>query len=157
VYGCGFSCFTTGSTYIIFHHYVSTHILETAPFLLLRVSFPHLQPLLLAVYLRAPFWARFSVAYVHWGIVLGGSISILLKAGDSIQPLLDCLGDVNKWLTNNFLQLNLDKTQIFVFGPPILRGGLINEFRNCFSSISSQVRNLGIILDSELCLTMQAN
>ncbi len=49
------------------------------------------------------------------------------------------------------------KTEVIVFGPPKLRSGLINELGKHFSSVSSQVRNLGAILDSELCLTKQIN
>ncbi len=82
---------------------------------------------------------------------------IPLKAGDTIEPLLACLGDIKKWLSNCFLRLNEEKTEVIVFGPPKLRSGLINELGKHFSSVSSQVRNLGVILDSELCLTKQMN
>ncbi len=82
---------------------------------------------------------------------------IPLKAGDTIEPLLACLGDIKKWLSNSFLRLNEEKTEVIVFGPPKLRSGLINELGKQFSSVSSQVRNLGVILDSELCLTKQIN
>ncbi len=39
-----------------------------------------------------------------------------LKFGDSIQPLLECISDIKKWLSNNFLQLNENKTELIVFG-----------------------------------------
>ncbi len=74
-----------------------------------------------------------------------------LKAGDSIQPLLECIADIKKWLSNNFLQLNENKTEI-VFGPQKMK-----ELGNHFPSISSQVRNLGVIIDSELGLSKQIN
>ncbi len=34
---------------------------------------------------------------------------IPLKAGDTIEPLLACLGDIKKWLSNSFLRLNEEK------------------------------------------------
>jgi len=75
-----------------------------------------------------------------------------LKAGDSIQPLLDCLGNIKKWLTLNFLQINEDKTEIIVFGSLKLRSSTIGELSNHFPYVSSQVRNLGVIMDSEMAL-----
>ncbi len=80
-----------------------------------------------------------------------------LKAGDSIQPLLECIADIKKWLSNNFLQLNENKTEIIVFGPQKIRTNIIKELGNHFPSISSQVRNLGVIIDSELGLSKQIN
>lgn len=82
---------------------------------------------------------------------------IPLKAGDTIQPLLACLGDIKNWLSNNFLRLNENKTEVIVFGPSKLRSCLIKDLGKHFPSVSSQVRNLGVILDSELCLTKQIN
>ena len=78
-----------------------------------------------------------------------------LKAGESIQTLMDCIRDIKEWLSINFFQLNEDKTEVIVFGPPQLRNNLTKELVNHFPSVSSQVRNLGVILDSELCLTKQ--
>ncbi len=48
-------------------------------------------------------------------------------------------------LSNDFPQLNEDKSETIVFGPPKLRNGLIKELGNNFPSIFSQVRNLGDI------------
>ncbi len=39
-----------------------------------------------------------------------------LKAGYSIQPLLEFISDIKEWLSNKFLQLNENKTEM-VFGP----------------------------------------
>ncbi len=47
--------------------------------------------------------------------------------------------------------------EVIVFGHPKLRSGLINELGKHFSSVSSKVRNLGVILNSELYLTKQIN
>ena len=44
-----------------------------------------------------------------------------LKCRDSIQSVLVCLEDTNNWMANNFLQLNGDKTEVIIFGPPKAR------------------------------------
>lgn len=49
-----------------------------------------------------------------------------LKAGDSIQPLLECISEI-------FLQLNENKSEIIVFGPPKMRTDIIKELGNHFN------------------------
>ena len=43
---------------------------------------------------------------------------ICQKSRDSIQSLLVCLEDIRNCRANNFLQLNGDKTEVIIFGPP---------------------------------------
>ncbi len=89
-------------------------------------------------YLRALFCARFFLTYMRslGDIIRRHNVSfhlyaddtqlyLSLKAGDSIQPLLEYIWDIKKWLSNNFLQLNEDKSEIIVFGPPNFKSGLI--------------------------------
>ncbi len=52
--------------------------------------------------------------------------------------------DIKKQLSNNFLQLNENKTEI----NKKMRMNIIEELGNPFPFISSQVRNLGVIIDS---------
>ncbi len=53
-----------------------------------------------------------------------------LKAGDSIQPLLECISDIKNRLLNNCLQLNENKTEMIVFGPKKKRTNIIKELGN---------------------------
>lgn len=43
---------------------------------------------------------------------------LLLKNGDNIHSLLNCIEEVTRWLATNFLTLNDSKTEIVVFGQP---------------------------------------
>ncbi len=47
-------------------------------------------------------------------------------------------------LSNDFPQLNEDKSETIVFGPPKLRNGLIKELGNNFPSIFSRLGTLVI-------------
>ena len=74
-------------------------------------------------------------------------------------PLADivsnCIKDVKRWMTQNMLQLNTDKTKCMVFGsPPQLRKLKYSTF-NAGGEIElvSSARNLGIILDSTFAMT----
>lgn len=78
-----------------------------------------------------------------------------LKSSDSIQSLLDCLEDIKIWMSNNYLQLNSDKTEVIVFGPPKSISTVADKLANLTPYIRSHARNLGVILDSGLCLDKQ--
>ena len=72
-----------------------------------------------------------------------------MKPNDTVQPLLDCISDIKKWLSSNFLQLNEEKTKVIIFGPAGSRASLGNMLSHFFRSVSSHVRNLGFIIDSD--------
>ena len=78
-----------------------------------------------------------------------------LKSKDSLQPLLDCLDDIKGWMATNFLQLNSNKTEVMIFGPPKSKHTLVSNLDNLEPFVKSHARNLGVILDSELCLDKQ--
>lgn len=67
-----------------------------------------------------------------------------------VNSLSLCLEEVKAWLSENFLFLNEEKTEVVILGPidlsdcKRLRLGNLEEFR------SPQVRNLGITLDQNL-------
>lgn len=71
-----------------------------------------------------------------------------LKAGDSLQPLMECISDIKKnGYQVTFCNSIRTKQKLLFLVPK----------NNHFPSISSQVRNLGVIIDSELCLSKQIN
>ena len=64
-----------------------------------------------------------------------------------------CLKDIKTWMTQNFLLLNSDKTEVVVFGPDQSREKLFSYISTLdgISLVSgSTVRNLGVIFDQNL-------
>jgi hypothetical protein len=71
----------------------------------------------------------------------------------SLTKLRNCIIDVAKWLQENFLQLNGDKTLFTVFGTPQQLnklGPLQFEIGGNTIVLSSEVKNLGVIFDQNL-------
>ncbi|KAL0153125.1 hypothetical protein M9458_051581, partial [Cirrhinus mrigala] len=67
-----------------------------------------------------------------------------------IDSLCKCIDEINSWMCQNFLQLNKEKTEVFAFGSKdeVLK---VNAYLNSRSQTTkSQVRNLGVILESDL-------
>jgi hypothetical protein len=81
---------------------------------------------------------------------------VSFNATDSTQSLSllsDTLDSLHKWLSRNYLSLNPSKTEFLLIGSPQQRSKLsISSFS--FSGVtvacSTSVRNLGVILDSDL-------
>ncbi len=66
--------------------------------------------------------------------------------------LTGCVKNVKDWITNNFLLLNSDKTEILLIGPKNSTQNILDynlQLDGCTVS-SSTVKNLGVILDSNL-------
>ncbi len=60
-------------------------------------------------------------------------------------------------MTSHFLQLNSDKTEILLIGPKNSTQNLLDynlQLDGC-TVTSSTVKNLGVILDSNLCFTVE--
>lgn len=83
-------------------------------------------------------------------------IYVSLSAGEQgpINSLCCCIEQINVWMQNNFLYLISDKTEIIVFGPQHKRTSVICHLEFLSMKPKNQVRNLGVILDSELNLTV---
>ena len=79
---------------------------------------------------------------------------------DSIQKLSACIAEVKKWMMDNFLQLNTDKTKFLIFGT---RNQLAKTETASFDAagdiveISSSARNLGIIFDNSLSMNQHVS
>ncbi len=70
-----------------------------------------------------------------------------------IEKLMECIVDIKNWMTNNFLLLNSEKTEVLIIGPKNHTSnnpehGLTLDGRSVDSS--SSVRNLGVLFDSSL-------
>ena len=72
----------------------------------------------------------------------------------SFRNLQQCVQDVQKWMSENYLKLNSDKTELLVLSTPTLSRYRISSLTLCDSVIESNqtVRNLGVIFDSTLSL-----
>jgi len=67
--------------------------------------------------------------------------------------LRNCIDDLRKWLQENFLMLNDDKTMFTIFGTPqqLAKLGPIQfEVGGCTISVNKEVKNLGVIFDQNL-------
>ena len=78
-----------------------------------------------------------------------------LRADEKFQitKLETCLYAVKKWMSENFLLLNLEKTEMLVIAPARQRhhvDQVIVTLNNCIISQSSTVKNLGVTFDSTL-------
>ncbi len=68
-----------------------------------------------------------------------------------------CLQELKAWLTNNFLHLNDDKTQIILFSPNEKTDLSTVDLGSFSPYYSSEVKDLGFILDNDLKLNKQIN
>ncbi len=71
-----------------------------------------------------------------------------------IEKLMECIVDIKKWMTSNFLLLNSEKkTELLIIGP---KTPTINNLEHCLTlggcsvDSSSSVRNIGELFDSNL-------
>ena len=73
----------------------------------------------------------------------------------SLDGLKACLTDINSWMSQNFLQLNTDKTEILLFGPPNSTQILKDNLANLSPNLKSTAKNLGVYIDSDLNFNTQ--
>ena len=67
-----------------------------------------------------------------------------------IRTLSKCIEHITDWMTQNFLQLNKQKTEIIVFGAKKDRLNLIAELQSADYKVTHEARNLGVVMDSDL-------
>ncbi len=69
-----------------------------------------------------------------------------------LSKLTECFKNVKDWMTNNFLLLKLDKTEILLIGPKNSTQNILDRKLQLVGMYvtSSTVKNLGVILDSNL-------
>ena len=79
---------------------------------------------------------------------------------DTISKLCACVSEIKKWMTDNLLQLNTDKTKFLIIGS---RNQLSKKETKSFDAagdivdISSSIRNLGVIFDDLLSMNKQVS
>ena len=75
----------------------------------------------------------------------------------SIDNLLSCLDKIKAWMALSFLQLNQNKCEIVVFGPPDSVRSITDMLGPLSNLVSPFARNLGVIFDSDLSFDRQIN
>lgn len=82
------------------------------------------------------------------------STSSLSESESAIRAVEDCVADLNKWMTDNMLKLNSDKTEILVLSSKHIPRPLISSLNISGYDISPSqtARNIGVIFDNELSL-----
>jgi len=74
----------------------------------------------------------------------------------SFDVLLECVDDIKRWMTNNFLQLNEDKTEVLILGCPAdSTPALKAQLGPLSTKVCKQIKNLGVIFDSSLYFDKQ--
>ena len=69
---------------------------------------------------------------------------------ENIFTFCHCIEQIGVWMQNSFLQLNSEQTEIIVCGPQQQRESVISHLETLSLKPNNQVRNLGVILDSDL-------
>ena len=79
-------------------------------------------------------------------------IYLPLKASDPtcLSSLKSCLTDIHSWMSQNFLQLNSDKTDIVLFGPLSSHPTILQSLGPLAINVTPVARNLGVQFDSKL-------
>ena len=80
-----------------------------------------------------------------------------LKTSDPncLSSLKACLTDIQLWMSQNFLQLNSDKSEIILFGPLSSHTTILHNLGPLAANVTPVVKNLGVQLDSELRFEIQ--
>ena len=67
-----------------------------------------------------------------------------------LSALLDCITAVKNWMSQNFLQLNDNKTEVLVFGPQQITKQIMPSAGPLVDAIKPSARNLGVWFDGNL-------
>ncbi len=71
---------------------------------------------------------------------------------EKLSLLQNCLTSINKWMSENVLQLNNDKTEVMIIAPDNITTKIRQVVGGLSSSDSSEIRNLAVIFDRSVCL-----
>ena len=72
---------------------------------------------------------------------------------NKLSILKDCLSSIKDWMSQNFLQLNPDKTEILIVGPENTRTEIQHFMGSAsanFTNFTSSSKNLGVLFDHKM-------
>lgn len=93
---------------------------------------------------------QYNISYQSYADDTQLYISVSANHLNPVNDLIQCITEVKHWMAKNFLQLDEDKTEIFLAGPKALRHQ-INSLLNPLSvKPCDNVINVGVILDADL-------
>lgn len=83
------------------------------------------------------------------------NVATLNNAQTVMQKIETCIADIHAWSNKNLLKLNPDKTEFMIISKPHIRSqcNLQLPVLDSFIQASNQVRDLGVIIDSEMDLS----
>ena len=104
-----------------------------------------LGPILFSLYMLplGSIIARHNLSFHCYADDLQIYLPVKPNSNSAQCSLFDCIADIKKWLAQNFLNLNDEKTECIVFGDTVSA-----DFGTL--KLSSTVRNLGVTFDSHL-------
>src|SRR4029434_8739295 len=109
-----------------------------------------LGPLLFSLYMLPldSVIRRYNINYQSYADDTQLYFSVTPNNYSCIVCLVNCIADINVWMSQHFLQLNQDKTEVLVIGEKNEREKLTAHLKTLALNTKHQARNLGVILDS---------
>ena len=77
-------------------------------------------------------------------------LSVAPNDPSALDPLLTCLSSIKCWMSENFLKLNEDKTEVLIIGSSEQKTIISRQLGNLAVDSNGTVKNLGVIIDSDL-------
>ncbi len=78
------------------------------------------------------------------------SLSVAPDDTNALNPLTKCLSTIKFWMSEDFLKLNKDKTELLMIGTSTQREMILSRLGSLASQSKTAVKNLGVIIDSDL-------
>ena len=110
-----------------------------------------LGPLLFSLYILplGELIASYGIDYHFYADDTQLHISVAPDNPDALDPLVSCLSGIKCWMSQNFLKLNEDKTEVLIVGSDEQRV-LLKSKLGSLAKDNTSVKNLGVILDTDL-------
>lgn len=118
-----------------------------------------LGPLLFTLYMLplGQIIQKYNISFHCYADDLQLYMPLSLSNQSCLTGLNDCILEIKNWMAHSFLQLNESKTEVILFGPPKKTDCLKGNLGPLSPFIKSQVRNLGVLFDTELKFDKQIN